>query len=137
MPSLKTHCAISNKRTGNDFAELHRWIDEPTKRLGPEHRIERHHYNEADKNTIKRYWDAKGEGLGEKAVIEWLFHIALDNLVTAFKMSNQSFSYGRKAYNLMEFGLSNTGYIHCDFDRVNERDLRFIFEDDSEEDDWF
>jgi hypothetical protein len=93
MPSVKTHCAISQKRTGNDFAELHKWIDEPTKDLGSDHRIERHYYNDDDKNTIKRRW-------GEKAVIEWLFHIALDNLYTAFKMSKQSFSYGDKTYNI-------------------------------------
>ena len=135
MPSLKIHCAISRKRTGNDFAELHRWIDEPTRRLGHEHRIKRHFLNEDDKNTIKTFWDAKG-GLGEKAVIEWLFHIAIDNLYTAFKMSNKSFSYGYKTYNVMHFGLSRSGYIHCDFERVDERDLHVIFEDDYEEDDY-
>jgi hypothetical protein len=127
MPSFRTHCAISKKRTGNDFAELHRWIDE---------RIERHFLNEDDKDTIKRYWDAKEEGLGEKAVIEWLFHIALDNLVTAFRMSNKSFSYGHKTYNLMRFGLSKSGYIHCDFERVAERNLPFRFEGEPEEDDY-
>ena len=133
MPSLKTHCAISLKRTSYDFAELHRWIDEPTRNLGIDHRTERHYYNENDKNTIKRYWDAKREGLGEKAVIEWLFHIAIDNLYTAFKMSSQSFSYGHKTYNLMEFGLSKSGFIHCDFARVDERELNSIFEDEYEE----
>jgi hypothetical protein len=133
MPSLRTHCAISMKRTGYDFAELHRWIDEPTGRLGSEHRKRRHHYSEKEKNTVKGYWDAKG-GLGEKAVIEWLFHIALDNLSTAFKMSKQDFSYGDKTYNLMEFGLSKSGYIHCDFRRVDERELQSIFDDGQEED---
>ncbi len=136
MPSLRTHCAISKKRTSYDFAELHRWIDKSTKRLGPDHRIKRHYYNEDVKNTIKKYWDSKREGWGEKAVIEWLFHIALDNLVTAFKMSTKSFSYGPKTYNLMRFGISKSGYIHCDFERVDERDLPFIFEDESEEDDY-
>ena len=133
MPSLKTHCAISRKRTGNDFAELHRWIDEPTGKLGSEHRTKRHHYNERDKDTIKGFWDARG-GLGEKAVIEWLFHIALDNLSTAFNMSKQSFSYGDKTYNLMEFGLNKSGYIHCNFARVDEGELDSIFKDESEED---
>lgn len=127
MPPFGTHCAISQKRTGNDFAELHRWIDEPTKELGLDHRIKRHYYNESDKNTIKGYW-------GEKAVIEWLFHIAIDNLATAFKMSNQSFSYGDRTYNLMHFDLSKSGFIHCDFERVDENELHSIFEDESEED---
>lgn len=118
MPPLKTHCAISMKRTGNDFAELHRWIDEPASRLGYEHRVKRHYLNEADKVTIKGHLDARKKGLGEKAVIKWLFHIALDNLATAFKMSSKSFSYGPKTYNLMEFGLSKSGFIHCSFERV-------------------
>ena len=48
--------------------------------------------------------------MGEKAVVEWLFHIAIDNLATAFKMSSQSFSYGPKTYNLMEFGFDRSGY---------------------------
>jgi hypothetical protein len=134
MPSVKVHCAISQKRTGNDFAELHRWIDKPKAELGYDHRIERHTFNEKDKNYIKEYWDAKGEGLGEKAVIEWLFHIAIDNLDPAFKMSKKSFSYGDKTYNLMEFGLSESGYIHCNFYRKDEDELRFIFEGESEED---
>lgn len=108
MPSVKTHCAISIQRTGNDFEELHRWIDAPTRELGYEHRTERHYFNETDREKIKRYWDSKRQGLGEKAVIEWLFHIALDNLSTAFKMSKKSFSYGDKTYNLMHFGLSKS-----------------------------
>jgi len=132
LPKFRTHCAISKKRTGNDFADLHRWIDEPTKTLGPDHRIERHHYNYRDKNRIKKYWDSLGEGLGEKAVIEWLFHIALDNLYTAFKMSKQSFSYGDKTYNVMKFGLSKSGYIHCDFKRLEENDLKSYFESNHE-----
>jgi len=136
MPSLKTHCAISMKRTGIDFEELHGWIDASAEELGYDHRTRRHHFNQSDKNTIKGYWDAKG-GLGEKAVIEWLFHIALDNLSTAFKMSKQGFSYGDKAYNLMEFGLNKSGYIHCNFRTVEEHELRYIFDDEPEKDYWF
>jgi hypothetical protein len=138
MPSFRTHCEISQKRTGYDFAELHRWIDAPTEELGIDHRRERHHFNENDKNTIKQYWDSKRKGLGEKAVIEWLFHIALDNLYTAFKMSNKSFSYGEKTYNIMHFGLSKSGYIHCDFERVDDDDLGFLFgEEDAFDDDYY
>jgi len=138
MPSIKTHCAISQIRTSNSFAGLHEWIDEPARKLGADHRMKRHYYNENDKNYIKGYWNSKGEGLGEKAVIEWLFHIALDNLHTAFKMSKKNFSYGDKAYNLMHFGLSKSGYIHCRFERVNEEKLDSIFEDEVEfEEDYY
>ena len=129
MPSFRTHCAISKKRTGNDFAELHSWIDESATRLEHDHRTERHSFIEDDKNKIKEKW-------GEKGIIEWLFHIALDNLATAFTMSKKSFSYGSKTYNLMRFGFRESGYIHCDFERVDERDLQSIFEDEFEEDDY-
>jgi hypothetical protein len=33
----------------------------------------------------------------------------------------------------MQFGLSKSGYIHCDFERADERELDFIFEDEPEE----
>ena len=127
MPTAKIHCAISKKRTGRTFEILHKWIDVPTKKLGVNHRKKRHHYNEVDKQRIKNFWDSQGDGLGEKAVIEWLFHIAIDNLDTAFRMSRKSFSYGDKTYNFMEFGLGNSGYIHCNFRRVNDNELSSLF----------
>jgi hypothetical protein len=49
-------------------------------------------------------------------------------------MSSKSFSYGAKTYNWMEFGFGRSGYIHCESDRVDERDLHFIFEEETEED---
>ncbi len=134
MPDFKTHCAISKKRTGYSFSDLHRWIDDPSKDRGINHRVKRHSFNENDAKKIKDYWNnKKGKGWGQKAVIEWLFHIAIDNLDTAFKWSNKSFSYGDNAYNYMEFGLNRSGYIHCNFERMNERDLSIISDDYIEE----
>ena len=67
MPSLKTHCAISKKRTGYAFAELHKWIDEDTKAHGANHRNKRHYLNDVDKDKIKKHWDnVMGEGWGKK-----------------------------------------------------------------------
>lgn len=80
---------------------------------------------------IKSYWEKKkGKGWGQKAVIEWLFHIAIDNMDTAFKFSKKDFSYGKNAYNHMEFGLSRSGYIHCDFNRKEDNELHAIFNDE-------
>jgi hypothetical protein len=42
MPKLDQHCAISKKRTGFDFRELHMWMDAPKDKLGYNHRIRRH-----------------------------------------------------------------------------------------------
>lgn len=121
MPSVRKHCAISKKRTGFSFGELHEWIDKGAKYTGVDHRKERHYFNLTDKKTIKDYWDkAKGQGWGEKAVIEWLFHIALDNLETAYKMSLKEDSYGRNTYNCIEVILNPNGYVDCKFKRLSD-----------------
>ncbi len=122
MPKLSTHCAISKDRTGYSFEELHEWIDSPAAELGYEHRVVRHSYNSAEEKQIIKFWDRKkGRGWGEKAVVEWLFHIAIDNMSTAFKKSYKA--YGKKAYNYFEFGLSSTNYIYQDFKRMDESKL--------------
>jgi XTP/dITP diphosphohydrolase len=61
MPSHKTHCAISKKRTGYDFSELHDWIDGPSKTLGKNHRTVRHAWNETDMKTIYFITSNKGK----------------------------------------------------------------------------
>lgn len=134
MPGLKTHCAISKKRTGYSFSDLHKWIDESSKQYGYNHRRVRHSFNKKEAEQIKKYWDnKKGKGWGQKAVIEWLFHIALDNLDTAFRWSKKEWSYGTNAYNFMEFGLNRNGFIHCNFKKYDERDFTDLFEDNYEE----
>ena len=110
MPNVRTHCAISQQRTGFAFGELHEWIDEGAKTTGVDHRKERHHFNLADQKVIRGRW-------GEKAIIEWLFHIALDNIDTAYKMSLKAGSYGRNTYNYMTFHLQPNGFIECTFDK--------------------
>jgi len=127
MPNLKQHCAISKKRTGFDFKNLHKWIDAPAKELGYDHRIERHAYNVKEEKFIEEYWDRKkGKGWGKKAVVEWLFHIALDNLSTAFKNSYKI--YKGNTYNYLAFGLSKSQYIFNDYKRLSESDLKEHFE---------
>jgi len=71
MPGLKTHCAISKKRTGFDFKELHQWIDSSSKEMGYNHRQLRHASTTDDERTIRDYWDKKKPGLGQKTVVEF------------------------------------------------------------------
>lgn len=128
MPNLSAHCAISKQRTGFSFAELHEWIDNPpeARSLGVDHRIERHAYKIKDMNTLKDMWERKkGSGWGEKAVIEWLFHIAIDNISTAFKLSRAV--YGEYTYNIIEIGITTSGFINVDFDRASDDQLRDKF----------
>jgi len=85
MPDLDIHCKISKTRTGNEFKELHEWMDEPKAYLGYNHRIERHSFHEGYKEFIEKKW-------GSKAVVEWLFHIAIDNLETANKFAFDAYN---------------------------------------------
>ncbi len=125
MPNLATHCAISKKRTGNDFKELHEWMDAPAAELGYDHRTVRHAYNTKDEKQIIDYWDKKRRGLGDKAVVEWLFHIAIDNMSTAFKKSYKV--YGDSTYNYFEIGISKSQYIYQDFVTMEESSLKTHF----------
>ena len=54
MPRLRVHCAISKKRTGQDFKELHEWIDKSAETLGIDHRIGRHSYNKEEENRTSK-----------------------------------------------------------------------------------
>ena len=89
MPNFKEHCKISKKRTGKTFEELHKWMDEGQEYLKHDHRLERHFYTEEYRKFIEEKW-------GEKAVVEWLFHIAIDNLETANKFAVSE--YGDRCY---------------------------------------
>lgn len=69
MPNLKKHCKNSKDRTGDEHKELHKWMDEPQKELGINHRTERH-----DASSIEEV----RERFGGKAIKEFLKHIAED-----------------------------------------------------------
>lgn len=124
MPSFKTHCKLSEIRTGNKFEALHAWIDEPYQDLGPDHRTKRHSFNRAEADFIRRTW-------GEKAVVEWLFHIAVDNLHTAFKFAKTT--YGSRAFNFFRFGLASNGFIFIDAEPASDAELEEEFDDVYEE----
>ena len=65
---------------------------------------------------IKSYWDKqKGLGWGDKAVIEWLFHIAIDNISTAYKLSIPC--YGENTYNVINIEIKKSGFVEINFDR--------------------
>lgn len=130
MPSLKIHCKISEERTGFNFKKLHEWIDEPSKTLGFNHRIKRHAYNKKESLEIKKFWEKElGEGWGDKAVVEWLFHIALDNLDTAFKKAGKVYRKNH-VYNFFKFGMiPDSKFIFFDFKHLNEDKLDEEFSD--------
>ena len=130
MPSNRVHCAVSRERTTFNFQELHKWIDEDKKKQGVNHRVNRHTYNLKEANVIEKYWEKeKGKGWGKKAVTEWLFHIAIDNLETAFKSANKAYR-GNNAYNFFKFALlPDSRYLYFDFDRLDDDGINKEFED--------
>jgi len=74
---------MSKQRTGKFYEDLHAWIDEPRQWLKVEHRVERHSYSKAIKDYVEGRW-------GRQGVIEWLLHIAIDNLDTARKFARNA-----------------------------------------------
>ena len=122
MPNIHEHCDISRQRTGLEFRELHQWIDHPpeAKYLGPDHRKERHAFTVKDKEYIEKKF-------GFKAVIEWLFHIAIDNISTAYKFSKDF--YGPKTYNLIKIGISEFGTINVDFSTTSFNKMAIQFKE--------
>ena len=116
MPDNIIHCEISKKKTGKKFSELHKWIDNKSllKHLGIDHRRHRHYYNIRDEEIILSRWGAEG-------VIEWLFHIAIDNLETAQKRARK-LEISENNYIQIAFG-KESGFIYLDFEEVKKQDI--------------
>ena len=64
MPPVEKHLKISSERTGEDFRELHEWIDDP------ERKAERH-----DITKMYEYGKMIEEKYGEKGLQEYIQHI--------------------------------------------------------------
>ena len=113
MPDVETHCQISKKRTkGDEFRELHEWIDEPQKHFGVNHRLERHTLNDIYLKYVEDNWNKKG-------VIEWLFHIAIDNMETANKFAVEEY---KKSYDEIMIKFLGKEFKDIDFKKVNSKE---------------
>jgi len=59
LPSHKTHRAVDRLLLGREYEDVHAWMDEPFRWLGPKHRILRH-----DPLSIAvRYWNDPNRAL--------------------------------------------------------------------------
>lgn len=74
MPSLKVHMEMSKKRTGKDFRDLHKWMDEDQEHLGVNHRIMRHDLLWLD--AVKEKFGSKYKT--NELVLEFIYHIIKD-----------------------------------------------------------
>ena len=70
MPLFEKHCADCRNALGEDFAEVHRWLDEFYPTMGPRHRSVRHHT--AGVEEVRRLW-------GDRAVQAAEIHIRADH----------------------------------------------------------
>ena len=77
--------------------------------------------------TIKNYWERKKPGRGQKAVVEWLFHVAIDNISTALKFARDA--YDENAYNIALIGIKENGFIDVDFGRGSDREINRLFKE--------
>ena len=83
------------------------WIDEGCKTLWSSHRIERH-------APLGEYSKHIEKAFGKKGVIEWLVHVALDNLETASKLAGKVY---RKPYTKMSIELDRAEIKDCVFEK--------------------
>lgn len=118
MPNNDVHCEISEKRTkGNPYKELHKWMDEASGYIGHDHRLERHFYTEEYKNYITKMW-------GDKTVVEWLFHIAIDNIETANKFAINCY---KQSYEEIDISFDGKMISQCVFVKKNSKGERKEF----------
>jgi hypothetical protein len=79
MPSRPIHCALELLTFGYCDPDLHRWKDEPARRLGKYHRVSRHdHYNTFDRDWTLRdpfppsvQWEAFSIANAHGHDVEW------------------------------------------------------------------
>ncbi|MBT3191080.1 MAG: hypothetical protein HN341_00845 [Verrucomicrobia bacterium] len=54
MASFAEHCADCRRELGEDFEQVHIWLDELFKVLGPKHRSARHHTGGVEQ--VRKIW---------------------------------------------------------------------------------
>lgn len=79
MPSTEKHFETSLKRTGKDYADLHRWIDDP------DNKNERH-----DFTRIWNFGPQIAAQFGEEGVREYIEHLRED-MEKKFKKLQQQY----------------------------------------------
>ena len=116
MPKNKIHCAISIKRTGKSYENLHKWIDDNKDDTTVNHRSEKHFYTDELRKHISENFG------GPEAVSEWLFHIALDNLDTSV---TNDWNWAENDGNFFKLGFEEDGFIHYEEDEIEQLDEEF------------
>ena len=69
MASFEEHCADCRRELGEDFAQVHKWLDALFTVLGPKHRSARHHTDGVEQ--VRKRW-------GDRAARAAEIHIRRD-----------------------------------------------------------
>ena len=124
MPVRKSHCSISNKRTGETYSELHSWIDEGKDDNNLGLKGKNHHYSEELRDYVSKNFG------GDEAVSEWLFHIAIDALESS--IANDK-SGGLSESNFFTLGFFKDGSVNCTDEALEDEELEEMFWEGAEE----
>lgn len=84
MSNRTLHRLVTKILLGDGLDHIHKWIDEPVKELGPQHRKRRHSISDVFYNIIRFSKDGDIEE-GLKAGLATGIHIVQDNLHSDIK----------------------------------------------------
>ncbi len=94
MPNLEEHCTNTLKRYGKEGREIHRWLDEPSRKYTGNHRQFRH-----DTKTIKLAGKIFGEIFGQQMAENIaLDHIMLDHKEGIERRSEEKLKQNRRGF---------------------------------------
>lgn len=63
MAEYKEHCADCKRELGEDFSQVHRWLDAYFRTWGPNHRSLRHHKQGVE--SVRKMWGDKAASAAE------------------------------------------------------------------------
>jgi len=86
LPRRDEHKRLTRLLLGDDFEEVHRWKDEPWRRLGVKHRIERHGLLSAFEVALKTYLETGDIEYAKKSALASIIHDIQDGFSTMVKM---------------------------------------------------
>jgi len=73
MASFQDHCKESLKEFGNEYAHVHRYLDEFFRKVGPKHRSIRHHADGVEE--VRRKWGNDAALAAERHIMtDWAWH---------------------------------------------------------------
>lgn len=93
MPHYSVHCADCKRELGEEFEQVHIWLDEFAVSMGPDHRLERHHVDGVEE--ARKKW---GDRAARAAEIHILADCGKIPTMDSIILQKAIVGYGRKNY---------------------------------------